>query len=146
MSKLLKGVFFGTMQQGAFVPEDKERWRKVVWDRNGLKTRVEIGPVPRDRSQAQVNYYWAGIIHEVEKWCGQPAEDIHDHLKEAVLRPLLGRRAHLPLPDGSHLNQAVSTSILTVEVMNEYIASCKNYVEREWNLTVPDIDSVPIRK
>lgn len=144
MSKPRRGVFNGEIRGTRFVPDDLTRWKEVVAARKGLRTRVEIGPIPRHRSDPQMAYYWAGIIREVAAWSGEDEGQIHHHLKEHVLRPMLERKLWLPLPNGKHLDAKPSTGLLTVEDMNRYIALCKEYVFTEWGVIPPDIDHVPV--
>ena len=73
-------------------------------------------------------------------------EEIHDYLKQQVLRPLLQRKLWLPMPDGTHIVSQPSTGQLTVDDMNQYIFKCKRFAETKWpELELPDIDNVPMR-
>ena len=144
MSRPLRGVFVGKVVDQKFLCDKLNRMKQVMDARNGLATRIEIGPVPRNRSDPQLAYYWAGIIREIHLWSGQPEDQIHDHLKEKVLRPMLHRKLYLPLPNGKHLVGIPSTGLLTVDDMNHYIYLCKEYVQQEWpEVILPDIDHGP---
>lgn len=145
MPKTLRGVFVGEVRDGRFYPDDVARWKRVTTGRSGLRTRVEIGPVPRPRTDPQLAYYWTGIVREVHLWSGQPEDQIHDHLKEEILRPMLDRELWLPLPDGKHLKAKPSTGLLDVDRMNRYIYLCKEYIFTEWGVIASDIDHTPLR-
>lgn len=56
----------------------------------GKKVSITIAEEPRDRTEAQNNYYWSGIVEEVKlhhkKTTGEKVsdEDIHRHHLEAI--------------------------------------------------------------
>jgi hypothetical protein len=146
LSKPLRGVFVGKIVEGRFACDDMARLKRVLAAREGKPTRIEVGPVPRDRSDPQLAFYWAGVVRPIAEWSGQPEDQVHDYLKEKVLRPLLEKRLWLPMPDGSHIEARPSTGLLSLDEMNRYIFLSREFAQQEWpDLVLPDIDSVSMR-
>ena len=142
---LLKGVFTGSLKGRHFHPDDLPRWERVIKGRAGLRTRVEVGPIPHHHTDSQRAYYWAAVIGALHEWSGQDKDQLHDYLKDEVLRVMLGRKLWLPLPDGNHVNSEPSTKELSVEEMNQYITACKEFLWNKHELVVPEIDQVSMR-
>lgn len=142
---LLKGVFTGIVKNGRFRPDDMLRWKRIITGRAGLRTRVEVGPIPRHHTDTQRAYYWVAVVGALHEWSGQDKDQLHDYLKEKVLRVMLGRKLWLPLPDGNHIDSEPSTKELSVEEMNEYIRECKEFVWNKHEVIVPEIDQISMR-
>lgn len=146
-------VFVGRVVSKAFIPDDLERWQRVVRSREGKRTRVTVGTEVRKRSSRQLDYYWASIVRPFAQWSSgetHPSEtleaQVHEMLLREVLVPLLPERFLLPTPSGVPLQGTGSTKVLSTEEMNEYLARARDLLLFKYEFETPDIDHVAIRR
>ena len=138
-------IFDGVVKKGRFLPDDPDMLRNAFRSREGKRSRLTFGAVPRGRSIPQLKYYWGVLIEECVKWSGADPDDFHEEFLEQVMRPMLERKLFIGLPNGKRLQGRPTTTTLTLEEMTEYISRCKDYAYQEWEVEVPDIDHVSMR-
>lgn len=149
-------VFNGEIYKGRFVPDDPARYSRTIERLEGKRARFVVGTEPRKRSDDQRAYYWAAIIRTVaielhgDEYDRDSENEVHEHLLHTVLLRMLPERwlKERRTRRGVKfvLESRPSTSDLSREEMTAYISRAKDYVLREWGVTVPDIDHVSLPK
>lgn len=140
-------AFRGEIYKGRFSPDDPRFWYRALASLEGKRVRLTLGPERLERTTPQLDYYWGVIVRGIDLWSGQEDTDaVHYELLTRVLAPMLPERFLKPLPNGEHLHLRPTTTVLSMDEMNEYIGRCRRYAYDTFGkIEFPDDDQVSLR-
>lgn len=140
-------VFRGEIFKGAFIPDDYARYTHALERHEGKRVELTLGKEKRDRSDSQLAYYWKIVIRTVaielfgDEYDADAEDDIHAELLREVLVNMLPDRFVRKTKKGWVASRP-STGQLSLEEMSAYIDRAKDYVLREWGISLPERQDV----
>lgn len=112
---------------------DGKRWETLKRFLEGQEVEISIGKRRKKRSLSQNAYYWSVCIGMIAEAAGYTPEEAHEALKWRFLR----------VHDDGPIPTVRSTTELTTQEMEHYLAQCKQLAAELFALYIPDPNEVP---
>lgn len=129
---MLSPVVTGKVEKGKFIPDNAQVMRQAFFCHEGRRVSFCPKRIVKNRSSKQNAFYWSVVVPAIADYMGErDHEEVHNYLKAHFnFKPIfIGDK-----PD----RIAKSTTKLTTEEFEEYIAKVKEFAAKDCGLYIPD--------
>jgi hypothetical protein len=134
----------GNVENGKFVPNSKEYFKKAFESYEGKIIELSLKVWHKKRTNPQNSYYWGVVIELIKNYINDLGNDFDSDTIHELLRSLFLKTTKEIVNKESGEVKSIdfiqsTTKLSTIEFEN-YLESCKRYAAEQFDLIIPDAD------